>query len=167
MLGSLSDFCQFKFIDTQIEYIVQSECKCTFQSCRRGKSGTQRHITGESSIESFYVYAAFNHFTAYTEDISCPACTGSIFFLQTEFHIIFQIDGISFHNVCTIRFNFSDHTFIDCSREYKTTVIVCMLTNEVDASRRSVNCSCCSVKMLDETASYVFYIHNLFKFISE
>ena len=37
-----------------------------------------------------------------------------------------------------------------------------MLTYEVDASRSRIYGSCSSVKMLDETTSYMFYIHTFY-----
>ena len=46
--------------------------------------------------------------------------------------------------------------------KYKTTVVICMLTYEVDASRSRIYGSCSSVKMLDETTSYMFYIHTFY-----
>ena len=111
---SLTYFSQFEFVDFIVaEQVVQCISISTFQCSGRGHTCTQRHIACKSGIESFHFYTAFNHFAAYTENISCPAGAGSVFFVQTEFHIIFQIDGISFDCVCAIGFHFCNHTFVD------------------------------------------------------
>ena len=161
MFSSLTYFSQFKFVDfTFTEQFIQCESICTFQSSRRRHTCTQRHIAGESGIESFHVYATFDHFTAYTENVSCPACTGSILFVQTKFYIIFQVDRISSYFVSAVRFDFSKHTFVYSSGEYESTVVVSMFANQVDTTRRGIYKSCSSIKMLNEATSYVFYIHD-------
>ena len=161
MFSSLTHFSQFELINLVFtEQFIQCKSIRTFQGSRRRHTCTQRHITGESSIESFYVYAAFNHFTAYTEDISCPACAWSVFFVQTEFYIIFQVDRISSYFISTVRFDFGNHTFVYCTRKYESAVVVSVFANQVNTSRRGIYKSCSTIEMFNEATSYVFYIHD-------
>ena len=162
VLRGLAYLCQLELVDLVFaEQIVQCIGIRTFQCSGRRHSRTQGYVTGKSRIESLYFHTPLNHFAAYAEDVSCPACAGSIFLVQTELDVVFQVDGVSFHCVGAVGLYFCNHAFVDCSGEYKTTVVVSMFTDEVDATRRGINCSRCSVKMLDETASYVFYIHDI------
>ena len=161
MFCSLTHFSQFKLIYLVFtEQFVQCESICTFQSSRRRHTCTQRHITCESSIESLHVNATFDHFTAYTENVSCPACTGSILFVQTKFYIIFQVDRISSYFVSAVRFDFSNHPFIYRSRKNESTVVVSVFANQVNTSRRGIYKSCSTIEMFNEATSYVFYIHD-------
>ena len=139
MFCSLANFSQFKFIYFVFtEQFVQCESIRTFQSGRRRHTCTQRHITCESSIESLHINATFNHFTAYTENISCPAGAWSIFFIQTKFYIILQVDRVSLYFVSTVRFDFSNHPFVYRSRKNESTVVVSVFTDQVDTARRSI-----------------------------
>ena len=139
MFCCLTHFSQFKFIYFVFtEQFVQCESIRTFQSSRRRHTCTQRHITCKSSIESLHVNATFNHFTAYTENISCPAGTWSILFVQTKFYIVFQVDRVSFNLISTVWFDFSNHAFVYGSRKYESTVVVSVFADQVDTARRSI-----------------------------
>ena len=89
MLGSLSDFSQFEFVDATVEHIVQSESISTLQCSRRRHTCTQRNIAGKCCIKSGYFTASFNNLAAHTEYITSPAGTGSVFLVQSKLYIIF------------------------------------------------------------------------------
>ena len=166
VFGSLAYFCQFEFIYFIItEQFVQCESISTFQCGGWRHTGSQWHIACKSCIESFYIDTTFDHLAAYTENVSGPAGTGSVFFVQSEFCIVFQVDWVSAYFICSVRFDFCNHSFIDSPWKYESTVIVGMFADKVDAARWGINKSCSSVKVFDETTSYVFYIHDTFKLL--
>jgi len=135
VFGGLTNECQFKFINATVEQIVQGIGIGAFQGCRRGHTGTQGHITGKGRVETTQFGTTFDHLAAYTENITSPAGAGCVFFIQPKLYIILEVDGVSPDLIGTVETDFSYHTFVDGAREYKTSVVVGVFTNEVDATR--------------------------------
>ena len=135
MFGSLSYFCQFKLIDTQIKYLIQGKSKRTFQRCRRRQTCPQRNISREGRIKTFDFSSTFNYFAHDTEDITSPAFFRSVFLIHTELRIFIKIDCKSPNYILPIRFYLSQHTFINSSRQNKTSVIIGMFSNQIYPTR--------------------------------
>ena len=75
---------------------------------------------------------------------------------------VLEVDGICYYGLSTIRAHFCHYSLGDCAWEDESAVVVGVLANEVDTSRRMVNVACKTVKMLYEATSYVFNIHVVF-----
>ena len=163
VLCSLSDLRQFELVYFVFaKQIIQCISIGALQCCRRRHACSQRNVSGESRIESFYVYTPFDHFAAYAENVPCPTGPWSIFFFQAKLNIIFQVDGISLYYICPIGFDFGNHSLVNGTGKDKATIIIRMFTDEVDSSRSGIYSSCSPIKMFDETTSYVFYIHIIY-----
>ena len=162
VLGRLTYLSQLELVNLVVtEQIVQCVGISALQGCGRGHTCSQRNVTGKSGIETFDLNATLDHLTANTEDITCPAGAGSILFVQAKLYIVLQVDGICLYCIGTVGLDFGNHTFIYRTGEYETTVVVGVFTDEVNTSGRSINSSSCSVKVFNETASYVIYIHDI------
>ena len=74
-----------------------------------------------------------------------------------EINTVLQVDGVGHDGVlCTVDAHLCHDAFVDCSGEYETTVVVGVLTDEVNTSWRCIDTACLTVEMLDETTSYFF-----------
>ena len=165
VLSGLAHLCQCELVEFVVaEQVIQGVCIGAFQSCRWWHAGSQRNVSGKSRIESFHIDATLNHLAAYAKDVACPAGAWSVFLVQSKLHVIFQVDGVGAYLVGPIGFELCHHAFVDGSREYESAIVVGMLTDEVDTSGRGIQCSGSAVKVFDETASYMFDIHSMFKF---
>ena len=73
---------------------------------------------------------------------------------EEDFHTIAQ----EFYSKTTKK---TTYTFIDSTWEHETTIVVGVLTNQVNTSGRCIYVTSLSIKVLDEAASYKFNVHKL------
>ena len=136
VLGALSYSCQFEFVYSVAEKLVESESKSTFKRCGRRHAGSERNVSGENRVETSHFAASLLGFAANSENISCPRLRRSIFFLESEFAIFVEVQRKCPHLVSAVESDFSHHTLVDGTREHETAVIVSVFTDEIDSARR-------------------------------
>ena len=115
----------------------------------------ERHITGESRVETFYGYAECHHFAANTEDVARPSCSGTGFIVERELNIVFQVDGISANRARSVGFNLSDDALLHSAGENEAIVIISVLADEIDTAGSSIYSAGGSVEMFGEPAANV------------
>ena len=99
-------------------------------------------------------------FLYHAVDEAGPLCGWSFRVVDLELYLVLEVDGICYYGISTIRAHLSHYSLSDSTREDESAVVVGVLANEVDTSRRMVNVACKTVKMLYEATSYVFNIHD-------
>ena len=160
MFGGLTDFGQFKLVDATVEHVVQGKSVSAFQCGGGGHASAQGYIACKGGVETVHDGTAFGHFTANAENVAGPAGAGSVFFVQTEFHVVFQVDGVSTDFFGAVDLDFGHHAFVDGAWEYEATIVIGVLANEIDTTGRSINRAFSIIKVLFEATSYKFNFHN-------
>ena len=156
MFRALTYASEFHFFDfVSAPNVVDCKSKGRFESGRAAHSCAERHITGESRVETFYGYAECHHFTANAEDVACPSCSGTRFIVERELNIVFQVDGISAHHARSVGFDLGYDTLLHSTGEHEAIVIVSVLADEVDTAGSSIYSAGGSVEMFGEPAANV------------
>ena len=153
---ALTHASEFHFLDfVSAPNVVECESKARFKGGRAAHSGTERHITGKSRVETFYGYAECHHFAANTEDVARPSCSGTCFIVERELNIVFQVDGISAHRARSVGFDLGYDALLHSTGEHEAIVIVSVLADEVDTAGSSIYSAGGSVEMFGEPAANV------------
>lgn len=72
---------------------------------------------------------------------------------------VLQVDGVDVAGLLSVGPDLSHDALLHSAREHETAVVVGVLTDKVDSSRRCIDITGHSIKVLDETASYEFNFH--------
>ena len=138
VLGSLTDLRHIPLGEAEGEEVIKSESEGTFKCRRRRHPCAQRHIASEDRIKACNLTATLLDLTADTEDVACPRLLRCILFLEAKFSGFTEVKGEGTDTVGTIGADLSDHSLVNRTREDEGTVVVGVLTDEVDTTRRSV-----------------------------
>ena len=76
-----------------------------------------------------------------------------------ELYPVLEVDGVAHHGVRTVGAYFRHDAFVYGTGEDEPAVVVGVLADEVDTSRREVDVAGLAVEVFDETASYEFNVH--------
>ena len=141
--------------------VVQTTGEAALHSGAGRHTGTEGHIASKGNVETLDGNTQLLEFLGDTIDITCPRSLGACRVAELEVHTVFQIDGVCHYGIFrTIDTHLGGDTLVNCTGEYESSVIVGVLTNQVNTSRRGVNITCLSVKVLDEAASYKFNVNH-------
>ena len=135
MFCSLPCQCNIPFRNLVIsKQIIQSTAKTTFHSSRRAHTSTERNITSKGYIKSFYINTKCFKLLNHTIDESCPCSAWTFWIVYLKFNSVFQVYRVTHYSICSVRSYFCHDTLIYGTREYETSIIICMFTNEINTS---------------------------------
>ena len=139
MLSALADLSQFEFVDlVVVEQVVEGKGKARLQGCRRRKARAQRYIAGKYRVKALYRAATLNRLAANAKDIACPLLLRCVFLIEAELAVGVHVHTVNTHLIGAVDVDCSHDVLIDSTREHKTAVIVGVLTNQVNTSRRCI-----------------------------
>ena len=138
VLSSLTDLRHVPLGEAEGEEIIQSKGKGALQCCRRRHPCAKGYITSEDRVEACDLASTLLDLTTDTEDIACPRLARCVLFLETELCRFVEVKGEGTDTICTIGADLCDHSLVDGSGEDEGAIVVGVLTDEVDTTRRSV-----------------------------
>ena len=82
--------------------------------------------------------------------------------MEVEVDTILQVDGVGTDGALgSVGTHFGHDAFVNGTWEYETTVVVGVLTNEVNTTRRGIDVAGLAIEVLDEATSYEFNVRKL------
>ena len=162
VFGGLADLRQLKFVDPAAVEIVQRKSVSRFERRRRRHAGAQRNVAREYRIEAADLAAALLNLAADAEDVTGPALGGFVRLVQSELRTFAEVQRIGAHLVRAVELDGRDDTLIDGAGENEAPVVIRVLADQVDTTRRSEEDSPGAVKLSELLTD--FFFHWLLKF---
>ena len=164
MFGRLAYAGELEFVDSvSVEEVVEGESEAAFEGCRRAKASPEGYISGENGVEAFYDASTFDSFAADTEYVSSPLLFRSVFFVESKFGVVVDVDREYAHFFGVVGADSRHDNFIDSTGENVTAVVVGVFTDKVDTTGRSVK-DAFATEMIFELA-LDFFFHDIMCFI--
>ena len=139
--------------------VVEGAADAALQGCRTAHARSERHVAREGDIESLHLHAELAKLLHHAVDEACPGGARTLRIVHLELHAVLQVDGIAHDGVEAIGAHLGHNALVHGAREDEAPVVVRVLADEVDATRREVYVACLTIEMLDKTASHKFYVH--------
>ena len=143
ILADQCKICHGKIFD--LEQVCQDHTSENFKGSRRGKSGTVRDISPDYHIKTTCdCMSFFFERPDYTKRIVCPVVF--FFICQIIKRCFYNTKGVQIHGIKMdlVILSFACGTVstkCQCTWKYMSTVIICVFTNQIHASRRKVKTS--------------------------
>ena len=135
--------------------VVEATGEATLHSGAARHASSEGHIAGESNVKTLDGHTEFSHFQGNAIDVASPGSTGACRIVEVEIYTVFEVNGIGHDSVlCVVDAHLCHNGFVNSSGKYETTVIVGVLANEVDTSRRGIYIASLTIEVFDETTSY-------------
>ena len=139
MLCGLADLGQVKLVDLVVEQVVDGVGESALKGSGRRQTRSQRNVSREHGVKTLDLTAALHSLTADTKDVACPLLLRLILFLQAKFNIFIIVNRESLDFPCAIDFDLGHDATVDRARENISSIVVSVLTDEVDTTRRGEN----------------------------
>ena len=108
-------------------------------------------------IKTADLSTTFDNLPYNTEDILSPALFGKIFFIHAKFGLFVQVESKSAYLIGSVGFDLCQHSLVYGTRQYKTSVIIGMFSNQINTAGREVEIP--AIEFL-KFFFYCIYIHN-------
>ena len=160
MLRALTDLGQLELVDPVGIELIDRERERALKGCGRRKAGAQRHIAGKDRVESGHLAAALDRLPADAEDIAGPLLRRLILFVQAELRVLIVVQREGTDLIGAVEADFRHNALVNGTRENIATVIIGMLTDQVDATRGSKESSLAAEALLEFCCNFFFHDGN-------
>ena len=136
VLGSLSGEHHIPLRDLVLaEDVVQTAGEAALHSGTRRHTCTKGHVASKGDVEALDGNAELLELLSDAVDIACPRSLGAGRIVELEVYTILQVDSVGHHGIfSTVGAHLGCDALVDSTWEDEATIIVGMLTNEVDTA---------------------------------